>query len=307
MLKTAFMGGADAFGPGPAALAAGGLEIAAYCAAPGRGALSLSGAVLHGSAWELFAEPGLQAAAISLPPAECFRAALLALSRGLHVFCEPPFCRSTGELEELREAAEKAGRVLFASQPWEHAPACRALEKAITRGLAGEVTFALARLELAWPGPADWTASPEAWQAASLLLGAVRRPPSAVEARLTPGDFAAFHVHFGRGDGFIHLSGGAAKARLRVSAAGSAGALELDGGVLRLEPRGLPPEDLQLSDGAAPGEARPAWLKAELDRFRREIEGELPRGSGLRNARYCVKLLKNAAASAADHSAAIPL
>ena len=182
MLKTAFMGGADAFGPGPAALAAGGLEIAAYCAAPGRGALSLSGAVLHGSAWELFAEPGLQAAAISLPPAECFRAALLALSRGLHVFCEPPFCRSTGELEELREAAEKAGRVLFASQPWEHAPACRALEKAITRGLAGEVTFALARLELAWPGPADWTASPEAWQAASLLLGAVRRPPSAVEA-----------------------------------------------------------------------------------------------------------------------------
>lgn len=307
MLKTAFMGGADAFGPGPAALAAGGLEITAYCPAPGRGALSFGGAVRRSGAGELFSEPGLQAAALSLPPAECFRAAQLALSRGLHVFCEPPFCRSTSELEELREAAEKDGRVLFVSQPWEHSPSCRALEKAITRGLAGEVTFAMARLELAWPGPADWTASPEAWQAASLLLGAVRRPPAAVEARLTPGESAAFHVHFGRGDGFIHLAGGAAKARLRVSAAGSAGALELDGAALRLEPRGLPPEDLQLSDGAAPGEARPAWLKAELDRFRREIDGELPRGSGLRNARYCVKLLKNAAASAADHSAAIPL
>lgn len=308
MLKTAFLGGHASFGSGPGALAAGGLEIAACCPAPGSGALSLpAGAVLRENAGELLSEPGLQAAALSLPPEECFLAARLALSRGLHVFCEPPFCRSTSELEELREAAERAGRVLFASQPWEHSPSCRALEKAITRGLAGEVTYALARLELAWQGPADWTSSPEAWQAASLLLGTVRRPPTAVEARVTPGDFAAFHVHFGRGDGFIHLAAGAPKPRLRVSAAGNAGALELDGSALRLEPRGLPPEDLQLSDGAAPGEARPAWIKAELDRFRREIDGELPRGAGLRNARYCVKLLKNAAASAASHSAAIPL
>jgi predicted dehydrogenase len=308
MLKGAFMGGPEAFGQGPAALAAGGLEVAAWCPSPGRGVFSLpAGAVKRAGAEELFAVPGLQFAALSLPPKETFQAARLALARGLHVFCEPPFCRSTSEFEDLREAADEAGRVLFACQPWEHSPACRALEKAITRGLAGEITFAFARLEFPWPGPADWTASPEAWQAASLLLGAVRRPPSAVEARLSGGDSAAFHVQFGRGDGFIHLAAGAAKARLRVSVSGAAGALELDGSGLRLEPRGLPPEDLQLSDGAAPGEARPAWLKAEFANFRKEIDGALPRGAGLRNARYCVKLLKNAAASAANRSAAIPL
>jgi hypothetical protein len=37
------------------------------------------------------------------------------------------------------------------------------------------------------------------------------------------------------------------------------------------------------------------------------MKGELPAGSGLRNARYCVKLLKNSYYSASVNSSAVPL
>lgn len=308
MHKGAFIGSADAFGAGAGAFAASGLGVAAFCpAGNGRGGLTFpEGAVSRKTAAGLFAEPGLTFAAVSLPPAESFEAVQLALARGLHVFCEPPFCRSLAELETLTAAAMKAGKTLFPAQPWERSPSCRALEKALTRGLAGELNFACVRLALAGPAPADWGVSPAAWQAASLLLGSVRRPPAAVEARLLPGS-AAFHVHFGGADGFMHLSAGAPQARLTVSVSGDKGRVELDGGLLRLEPAGLPPETVELSAAAVPGFCRPDWLKAELSDFKREMEGTRPACTGLRNARYCLKLLKNAAASAVNRSAAIPL
>lgn len=288
-----FIGGEGAFGGGPRALEAAGLPPAAA-----------SGGA--GDAAALLTEPGHEFAAVSLGPEKSFAAAALALERGLHVFCEPPFCRSVTEYTELLETAERAGRALFPAQPWEHSPSCRALEKAVTKGLTGEAAFAFCRLELPGPAPADWASSRAAWLAAALLLGAVRRPPAAVGARFLP-DAASLQVHFGGCDGFIHLSAGAPRARLRVSVSGPAGALELDDNRLLLEPRGVPAEEIELSSAAVPGETRPDWLAAELALFRKEISGGAPRGSGLRNALHCVRLLKGAAASAATRSSAMPL
>lgn len=304
-MKFAYLGGPGAFGAGPAAFSIAGFEPTA---AGGRAdELPLPASVTRpGGAEELFSAAGLDFAAISLPPEESFKAVRLALGRGLHVFCEPPFCRTVTELEELREAAETAGRALFPAQPWEHSPSCRALEKALTRGLAGEAAFACVRLSLAGPAPRDWAAAPEAWQAVSLLLGAVRRPPTSVEARFSAGA-AALHVHFGGADGFVHLYAGEPAPRLRVSVTGDKGGLELDGAALRLEPRGLAPETLELSAGAEPGRCRPEWLEGELLDFKKEAEGARPRGSGLRNARYCVRVLKGAAASSATRCSAMPL
>lgn len=307
MIKGAFLGGATAFGAGPGPLAGAGFEITAVCRG-GRGGFSLPpGARELGSAGELFAEPGLQFAAISLPPAESCKAILLALERGLHVFCEPPFCLTSTEFGEIREAAETAGRTVFPAQPWERAPAYAALEKAVNRGLAGEINFAFAQALLPGPAPEDWLAAPPAWQVFSTLLGLARRPPAAVEARLSPGGPAAFHVHFGGADAFVHLSGGAFAPRLKTAVSGDKGRLELDNNLLRLDLSGSAPETVELSAWPEPGSARPEWLAAELADFGRELAGEKPRGSGLRNARYCVKLLKNARYSAGMKSAAIPL
>lgn len=306
-MNCAFLGGAEGFGAGPAAFNGGGLRLAACCGAGG-GALALPpGVPLAATPAELFSLPGLDMAAIALPPREAFKAALLALERGLHVFCAPPFCRSSGELQRLLEASERAGRVLFPSQPWEREPAAHALETALTRGLAGEVSYACLRLELPGEGPAEWLDSGPAWQALSLLLGAFRRRPAAIEARLRPGAAAAFHVHFGAGDGFAHVAAGAPARRLRLSVSGDAGELAIDGARLLVSPRGAPARELTPSVGDGPGPSPRDWLRGELAAFSAEVSGTAARGSGLRNAAWCVRLLKNAGASVAMRSAAIPL
>lgn len=301
-IKGVIIGGSDVFAPGAAAFQNAGLEII-----PSRSAVDSRGRADGRAAMEAMGTPGLQFAAIGLAPAETFKTALTALERGLHVICEPPFCLSTTEFETLREAAEKAQRSIFPAQPWERSPALRALGKTVDRGLAGDIVHASAETALTVLPPGGWSASAALWQAFSTLLSVVRRPPSAVEARLPEEGPAAVHIHFPKADGFAHLSCGAREARLRVSVSGDRGSVETDGRLLRIQISGFEKEVVELSPGILPGIQRSEWLAAEISDFRKEIEGERPRCLGLRNARYCVKLMKNASYSASVRSAAIPL
>lgn len=309
MLKGIFVGWAGKAGLSPEAFSGGELGIAASRLAGGGPAEAgpLSPAALRGGLDELLAKGTRpEFAALNLPPAESCAAALLALERGLHVVCEPPFCLSSTDFETLRAAAEKAGKTVFPVQPWEHAAPWLALAKALDRGLAGGINYAEVRALLPGPEPEGGAAPALGWQGLSMLLALARRPPSAVEARLAPGT-AAFHVHFSGCDGFAHLSCGAHAPRLSAAVSGDKGRLELDGNLLRLDIKDLPRETVELRHELAPGAGRPEWLAAELTGFRKELEGLEPRGAGLRNSRYCVKLLRNAAYSAAVKSAAIPL
>ena len=251
---------------------------------------------------------------VSGAPERRFRAALRALENRLHVICETPFCFSTSDFETLRTEAARNGLTLAALQPWERSSAWLALEKIFTGGLLGRLRWAETQLFLPGPAPAGGITAAAGWQAFSMLLGAVRLPPSALAARLTPepgaapcDETAAFQVHFGGADGVVHLFSGSHAPGARVAAAGEKGRLELDGDLLRLDIKGVPPETVKLRDSLAAGGNRPEWLAEELRDFARETERKLPPGSGLRNARYCVKLLKNAYYSAAVRSAAVPL
>ena len=308
MLKGTFIGRAGALAPG--IFTGDDLKITAFCPA-GHGPLKTGvppGALEYRDLKTLpVNDLRLEFAAINLPPAESFAAVLLALERGLHVICEPPFCLSTTEFEKLRAAAEKAGRIIFPLQPWEHAAPWLALGAALNRGVAGEINYAEVQALSPGPAPEGGAAAALGWQAFSMLLALVRRPPSAIEARLDQGKTAAFHAHFGGADGFVHLACGAHAPRLRAAVAGDKGRLEMDGELLRLDLKDAPPETVELRHALVPGACRPEWLAAELSDFRKEIGGVRARGSGLRNSRHCVKLLRNAAYSASVKSAAIPL
>lgn len=302
------------------AFRAAGHEPACLCgdaAALRAAARLLPGAAAYADPETLFSKEGrLDFALVRNAPERRFKTALRAMENRLHVLCETPFCFSTTEFEKLREEAAQNSLVLAAAQPWEHNPAWLALKKVLDGGLLGRLSWAEAQLLLPGPAPAGGITAASGWLAFSLLLGVVRLPPSALAARLTPApepggapgdEAAAFQVHFGGADGFVHLSTGSHAARARVCAAGDKGRAELDGNLLRLDIKDLPPETVSFHDGLAEAGPRPEWLAAELAGFAGEIEKKVPAGSGLRNARYCVKLLKNAYYSAAVRSAAVPL
>ena len=113
-------------------------------------------------------------------------------------------------------------------------------------------------------------------------------------------------MQFGGTDGAVYLACGAHSARARLAASGEKGRAELDGDLLRLDIKDLPPETIKLASSLA-GPDRPEWLGAELVDFAKEIEGKISAGAGLRNSRYCVKLLRNAYYSASLRSSAVPL
>ena len=327
MLKGALIGyGAEAAEIYAPALLAGDcpLEIQAVA---GRGQEELSaaagkfpGARVYGGARELLsAERGLDFAAVALPQSERAACIMLALENRLHVISHPPFCFSTGEFDRLKQAADNSGRTLFSAQPWERSSPCRALAKAVGAGLPGEILRAEIRIMTPRPagrGRAEGVTAALGWQAFSLLLGAVRRPPVAIAARLGlelpygPGateSEASFQVYFGGATGSVHLAAGAHAPRFQATVIGKKGLVEISGGRLRLDLLGHKEETLSLRENLAEGLARPQWLLQEFKDFSAEIENPALRGSGLKNSRYCVKLLKNAYYSAGVNSAAVPL
>ncbi|HVU02180.1 MAG TPA: Gfo/Idh/MocA family oxidoreductase [Polyangiaceae bacterium] len=76
---------------------------------------------------------------IATPPSEHAEIALDAFGHGLHVFCEKPMAVNTREAASMMAAAERAGRVLFPSHNYKHAPVVRAVRRAIDDGLVGRV------------------------------------------------------------------------------------------------------------------------------------------------------------------------
>lgn len=270
-------------------------------------------AALYRSAEEFFSRSGgLDLTVIAVPAQRRRKTALRALENRLHAACLTPFCFSTSEFETLREAAAAVGRTLFPLQPWERSQAWLAVDKALSAGLIGEPDYAEVQDLSADPAAPGGVTAERGWRAFALLLALLRRPPTALSARLSPpgdgGDStAAAHVHFGGADGFVRLACGRHAPLLRLAAHGDKGRLELDGATLRLDVKGLPPETVRLREGLEEGPGEAGRLAAELAAFLAEAAGDTPPGAGLRNARYCAKLLKNVYYSAAVRSAAVPL
>jgi predicted dehydrogenase len=257
----------------------------------------------------------LEAAVVRGPAWKRYRAALRALQNKMHTVCETPFCFSVTDLEKLREEAQAAGLTLSCLQPWERSAAWLALEKAVTSGLFGRVTRAEARLLLPGPVPEGGITAAAGWKAFAMLLATARLAPQALAARLTPrpaagadplDGAASFQVHFNGADGGVYLAAGAHSHSAVLYVSGEKGRAELDGDLLRLDVAGLKPETVRLRDSVAEP-ARAEWLAAELEDFAKEVKGELPAGTGLRNARYCARLIKNAYYSASVNSSAVPL
>ncbi len=76
---------------------------------------------------------------VTTPPSEHAAIAHAAFDRGLHVYCEKPIATRAMDARGMIEHAKRARRVLFPSHNYKHAPAVRAVRRAIDGGLVGRV------------------------------------------------------------------------------------------------------------------------------------------------------------------------
>ena len=101
--------------------------------------------------WDaVLGDDSIDAVAITLPVPLHHRFALDALKAGKHVLVEKPLATSVDECEQLRVAAEQAGRVLMVGHTFEFNPAVQRVEELITSGEVGETYYvAMERTNLA--------------------------------------------------------------------------------------------------------------------------------------------------------------
>jgi predicted dehydrogenase len=88
----------------------------------------------------LMEDPDLQAVVIATPSKLHAPMVRRALERGLHVFCEKPFCLDWRESEALADLAEEKGLVNRVGYHYRHVGAFRELRRVVQSGALGRIT-----------------------------------------------------------------------------------------------------------------------------------------------------------------------
>ena len=98
-------------------------------------------AKVTGDAEELFADPGLDAVAISTPATTHFALTRRALEAGKHVLVEKPFTAASAEAKELLRLHRGRSAVLMVGHVFEYNATVRALKRIIESGELGSIYY----------------------------------------------------------------------------------------------------------------------------------------------------------------------
>jgi xylose dehydrogenase (NAD/NADP) len=93
----------------------------------------------YGSYEALLADPEIEAVYISLPNNMHCEWSIKSVEAGKHVLCEKPMSRSTSEVVEAFDAADKAGRLLSEAFMYRHNPQTKRLKQLVDEGAIGEL------------------------------------------------------------------------------------------------------------------------------------------------------------------------
>jgi predicted dehydrogenase len=94
---------------------------------------------------ELVARDDLDVIDICTPNRTHAAIALAALESGKHVLCEKPLATTAAEVRAMRDAAQRAGRLLMAAQHFRFDPPARQLKALIDDGLLGDIYYTRAQ------------------------------------------------------------------------------------------------------------------------------------------------------------------
>jgi predicted dehydrogenase len=90
---------------------------------------------------EILDADDVDAVVVATPTSTHYALTLASLDAGKHVLCEKPLARTTGECDELIEAARRGDRVLFVGHTFVFNPAVREMRRRVVSGELGRVLY----------------------------------------------------------------------------------------------------------------------------------------------------------------------
>jgi len=95
----------------------------------------------YGDYAEAIADPNIDAVVIAVPPRFHLNLTLQALAAGKHVLVEKPAFPTMGDYEAVRDARDRAGRVVLVGENDHYKPLAIVLRKLLADGVIGEMVF----------------------------------------------------------------------------------------------------------------------------------------------------------------------
>jgi predicted dehydrogenase len=99
------------------------------------------GTASYGDYAEAIADPGIDAVVIAVPPRFHLELTLQALAAGKHVLVEKPAFPTMGDYEMVREARDRAGRVVLVGENDHYKPLAVVLRRLLAEGVIGDMVF----------------------------------------------------------------------------------------------------------------------------------------------------------------------
>lgn len=101
-----------------------------------------NGAKAYGSYDAAIADPEIDAVVVAVPPKYHLELTLAALAAGKHVLVEKPAFPALADYETVRDARDRAGRVILVGENDHYKPLCVTLRRLLAEDVIGEMVFA---------------------------------------------------------------------------------------------------------------------------------------------------------------------
>lgn len=271
----------------------------------------LPGAAIHRDMESMIAALPVDFVDICVPP--CFHEELMlkACRAGLHVLCEKPLIFSADGLTHLREAADAADRVLFVVNNWKYAPLwAKTLEivKAGKIGAVRKISLSVFRTPGPGGGICDWRRCSavagggilldHGWHCLYLIMALLNGYPTGISAHMESCEADAgieetvdLYLRFDAAEVLLHLTRRAACRRNEGIIIGDRDVIRINDDHLLLESgAGIPPPRYDFPEALSAGSHHPAWMKAVMENFHREVRDPRQRGVNFAEAGWCAHL-----------------
>jgi predicted dehydrogenase len=261
---------------------------------------------------------------ICTPPHTHFEIISDALERGWHVLCEKPLVLETSQLDRICQLAIEKERVVFTVHNWKFAPICRKIAHLVGSAAFGRIHHC--DWQVLRNGPSittdagNWRLDPKkagggilvdhGWHAFYLVREWLGIEPCALRAsldnrkysELKVEDTAIVNMKFSERGGFaptarIFLTWASPVRRNLGTIEGSLARLTMEDDLLTLMHHDGRHESFRFESRLSNGSHHPDWFESVAEEFAGELNDVSRRGTNLRVARLCLRLIEQAKAS----------